>query len=151
MFSKEFRNYLRKSRIARLATLNTDNTIHIVPIVFANDSRNIYFAIDRKPKKTSKLRRLANIARNANATVLIDSYSEDWGKLSYAIIYGTAEILSSTEKEKEKALRLLKRKYPQYGNGNFLPQSPNPIIVVRLTPSRIVQWSAKSAWKPSLK
>ncbi|MDH2900223.1 MAG: TIGR03668 family PPOX class F420-dependent oxidoreductase [archaeon] len=151
MFSKKFRNYLRESRIARLATLNKDDTIHIVPIVFANDSSHIYFAIDRKPKKTNKLRRLANIARNASTTILIDSYSEDWSKLSYAIIYGTAEILSSTNNEKKKALRLLKRKYPQYGSGDFLPRNPKSIIVVRLTPGRIVQWSAKPAWKPSLK
>jgi PPOX class probable F420-dependent enzyme len=151
LISRNFRNYLRKSRVARLGTINRDNTIHIVPIVFANDSRNIYFAVDRKPKKTNELRRLENMRRNPNATVLIDNYSEVWNKLSYMIIYAKAKLLSSKNFEKKRALKLLKKKYFQYRTGNFLPENLESIIVVRLTPSRIVHWSAKSASKPSLK
>jgi PPOX class probable F420-dependent enzyme len=139
---------LRESRVARIATLNKNGAIHIVPIVFASDSRNIYFAIDKKPKKTKNLRRLSNIRRNPNVSVLIDSFSEDWSRLSFVLIYTRAKILSSTSKDNNeinRVLRLLKQKYSQYSTGGFLPPRSQAITVVRLTPGKIVQWSAKSA------
>ena len=150
MFSKDFRQYLREHRVARLASLNKDETVHIVPIVFANDSRSIYFAIDKKPKKTEMLKRLWNIERNPQVTLLLDDYDEDWNRLSYAIIYSKAKILRSQRKEKTIALFLLKEKYSQYRIGGYLPENSSSTIVIRLTPSRIVQWSAKSALKSSL-
>jgi PPOX class probable F420-dependent enzyme len=157
LFSRKLRAFLSRARVARLATLNEDGTIHIVPIVFANDSTRIYFAVDNKPKKTKNLRRLANIRRNPNATILIDKYSEDWAKLSFVMIYARAKIISSNDRngkrnhESRIALRLLKQKYPQYRTGDFLPSRTESITLVSLTPSKIVAWDAESASKPSLK
>jgi PPOX class probable F420-dependent enzyme len=110
----------------------------------------MYFPIDQKPKTTiAKLKRLKNIKANPQVSVLIDNYSEDWTKLSYVLIYAEAKILSQTEKsERLLALKLLKKKYPQYrGNGLLLRNSP--IVCMKI--GRIVAWYAKSARKLSLK
>lgn len=150
MLPKNFRLYLRDHRVARLATLNKDNSIHLIPIVFANDSGSIYFAVDQKPKRTKKLRRLQNIDRSGNATILIDDYSEDWTKLSYSIIYAKAEVLHSEQKLKARAIRLLREKYSQYASGKYLPNDSRSTVIVRLSPGKIVQWSAESALESTL-
>jgi PPOX class probable F420-dependent enzyme len=118
--------------------------------VFAHYSGRIYFPIDQKPKTTiAKLKRLKNIKANPQVAVLIDNYSEDWNKLSYTLIYAKAKILSgSQERERLLALKLLKKKYPQYRGNGLLPRN-SP--VVRMKIGRIVAWNAKSARKSSLK
>jgi len=130
--------------------MNADGAIHIVPIVFAYASGKIYFAIDQKPKTTiTRLRRLQNIKKNPQVTLLIDNYSENWGKLFYVLIYANAKLLSrSEEKDRLLALKLLKKKYPQYQDNRLLPPN-SPVVCMRI--GKIVAWSAKSACKSSLK
>lgn len=141
-------DYLGNHRVARLATINQNCTQQLIPIVFANDKKKIYFVIDNKPKLKSKkkLKRLENIERNPYVTLLVDDYSEDWRKLSYTMIYATAKILDLRSKEKAKALELLRQKYPQYRSGGYLPPEETA-IVVSVTPTRMVHWCAKSAHK----
>jgi PPOX class probable F420-dependent enzyme len=138
-------NFLRSLRVARLGTLNEDGTVHMVPIVFANSSRFLYFVIDRKTKKTRKLRRLQNIRRTGRATVLVDNYAEDWRKLSFVMIYAKARVLGNKERiEARRALKLLKRKYPQYRSNDYLSIDEEYPIVVRLAPIKLIRWSQKS-------
>ena len=49
---------LTAARVARLATTDPDGRPHLVPIVFALDGDTLYSAVDRKPKRSSKLRRI---------------------------------------------------------------------------------------------
>jgi PPOX class probable F420-dependent enzyme len=125
--------------------MNDGRTAHIVPIVFAFAGDRIYFAIDRKPKKTRKnLRRLQNIRRQRRATVLFDTYSENWDDLSFAIVYADARILGGRDlSERTRALRLLKNKYEQYRQGPYAMEEDDKAIVVRLRPRKIVSWKAR--------
>ena len=66
------------SRVARLATATPDGAPHLVPIVFAVRGDTIYHGVDAKPKRTTQLRRLANIAANPRVSVLVDHYDDDW-------------------------------------------------------------------------
>ncbi len=134
-------NYLHNARVARLATVNPDGTAHVVPIVFANDHKRIYFVIDKKPKGP-RLRRVFNIERTKKATILVDKFSEDWKKLSFAIIYCDARTLSPGKdlREKMKAARLLKAKYRQYGDGRYFPENVEQTLFIQLTPARYYSW-----------
>ena len=58
----EARERLGAARVARLATVSATGQPHLVPVTFAVDGDMIYIAVDHKPKTTTKLRRLANIA-----------------------------------------------------------------------------------------
>jgi PPOX class probable F420-dependent enzyme len=139
---------LRRARIAHLATVNQDGSAHVIPIVFATARGRIYFAVDKKPKRkaaVAKLRRIQNIRRTGRATFLIDEYNENWARLRYLLVYCKAELLKEADtKEREKASRLLKAKYPQqYLRGKYFPEDSRSSILVRLTPTKIVFWQAR--------
>ena len=69
------------ARVARLATVSATGQPHLVPVTFAVDGDMIYTAVDHKPKTTTRLRRLANIAANPQVTLLADHYADDWDQL----------------------------------------------------------------------
>jgi PPOX class probable F420-dependent enzyme len=136
---------LGRARVAYLGTTNTDYTSHMVPIVFANDEERIYFVIDKKPKTGKRLQRITNILRTGKASLLLDTYTEDWKNLSFVLIYAHAYVLGSSDKfskEKEKAGKLLKMKYAQYSSGGYFPEEYAQATFVRLTPARVVTWSS---------
>ncbi len=141
--SKEQISYLGQARVARLGTTDSDGRVHIVPIVFANTSNEIFSVIDRKAKKSqTNLKRLENIAKNPSATLLIDSYSEDWSKLSFLLIHCKARILwpGKNLKEKRLASRLLRKKYAQYTRGQYFPPDLKKAVFVKLSPKRVIFW-----------
>jgi PPOX class probable F420-dependent enzyme len=106
------------ARVARLATADADGAPHIVPIVFATARAGgrdlIYSVVDAKPKRTTALRRLANVAANPAVSVLVDHYEEDWSALWWARADGVARVLGGDDvSESERAVALLARRYPQ--------------------------------------
>src|SRR5256885_14718375 len=99
--------------VARLATVGAGGKPHLVPISFAVDGDTIYFAVDAKPKRTTDLQRLRNIAANPSVSVLVDHYEEDWTRLWWVRIDGTARVLSGVP-DIDRAIDLLAARYPQY-------------------------------------
>jgi PPOX class probable F420-dependent enzyme len=104
---------LTAARVARLATTDPDGRPHLVPIVFALQGDTLYSAVDRKRKRSTKLRRVENARARPHVTVLVDHYDEDWGRLWWIRLRGRARVLDEGE-ERERALALLQEKYPQY-------------------------------------
>jgi len=105
------------ARVARLATVGRDGRPHVVPICFALDGETLYTAVDEKPKRTRRLKRLENIEANPRVEVLIDHYEDDWSKLWWVRLRGTARIV-----EDPRAVDLLVAKYPQYAERR--PEGP---------------------------
>jgi PPOX class probable F420-dependent enzyme len=117
---EEARRRFAAARVARLATAGADGAPHLVPIVFAvarSGARDvIYSVVDAKRKRTTALRRLANVSENPLVSVLVDHYEEDWAKLWWARADGTAKTLRADggdAEESERAVALLARRYPQ--------------------------------------
>ena len=129
---------IRSARIAHLATADKFGHPHVIPICFVFDGKDFYSPIDEKPKRTApqKLKRLRNIRETPQVALVIDRYDEDWTKLGYVLVFGTARILSRGEKHR-KAVRLLRRKYRQYRS---MAIQERPMIVIR--PSRVISWGA---------
>ena len=105
------------ARVARLATVGRDGRPHVVPICFVLDGETLYTAVDEKPKRTRRLKRLENIEANPHVEVLIDHYEDDWSKLWWVRLRGTARIV-----EDPRAVDLLVAKYPQYAERR--PEGP---------------------------
>ena len=99
--------------MARLATTDPDGRPHLVPIVFALDGETLYSAVDRKPKRSQRLRRIENARARPDVTILVDHYEEDWRRLWWIRLRGRARVLDGGE-ERERALALLAEKYAQY-------------------------------------
>ena len=127
---------LTAARVARLATTDPDGRPHLVPIVFALEGDMLYSAVDRKPKRSTKLRRIENARARPDVTVLVDHYDEDWGQLWWIRLRGRARVLDGGE-EREHALALLQEKYPQYRS-----EPPDgPVLAVDVTDVR--EWTAR--------
>jgi PPOX class probable F420-dependent enzyme len=123
------------ARTARLATTDPDGRPHLVPIVFALKGGTLYSAVDRKPKRSLRLRRIENARARPDVTILVDHYEEDWQRLWWIRIRGRARVLDEGE-ERGEALALLQEKYPQYR------QEPpdGPVLAVDIIDVR--DWSA---------
>ena len=121
------------ARVARLATTGPDGP-HVVPVVFVLDGDTIYHAVDHKPKRTTALKRLANLRADPRASLLADRYDEDWALLWWARADGTARIL---EPGHEPAIALLRERYPQYRDRP--PEGP----VIALDVTRWSTWAAR--------
>jgi PPOX class probable F420-dependent enzyme len=119
------------ARVACLATVGRDGRPHVVPICFVLDGETLYTAVDEKPKRTRRLRRLENIEANPHVEVLIDHYEDDWSKLWWVRLRGTARIV-----EDPRAVDLLVAKYPQYAERR--PEGP----VIAIHVEERSQWTS---------
>ena len=136
MLSQIEEAFLARSRIARLATADRDGAPHVVPVCFVIAGQTLYIAIDEKPKSrpASQLKRLKNIAENAQTAVVVDHYSEDWSQLGWVMLRGKAEILADGV-EHTSAQEILKTRYPQLRAMNIASQ---PVIALRI--DRVTSW-----------
>ncbi|AZM47490.1 TIGR03668 family PPOX class F420-dependent oxidoreductase [Streptomyces sp. WAC 06738] len=127
----EARDRFIGSPVARLATADRAGVPHVVPITFAVDGDVIVFAVDHKPKRTTDLRRLRNIAENPAVSVIADHYADDWASLWWARADGRAEIRED-DAGRLPAVDLLQQKYRQY------EEAPPPGAVVAI---HVVTWT----------
>lgn len=126
---------IASASVARLATVGPDGRPHVVPICFALEDQTLYFAIDSKPKQTTNLKRLRNIAANPAVSILIDHYEDDWDRLWWVRLDGDARVVAD-EAEVQRALRLLAARYSQYRDTT--PAGP----VVAVAVAGMSGWSA---------
>jgi PPOX class probable F420-dependent enzyme len=98
------------ARVARLATVGADGRPHLVPVCFVLVGDTVYSPVDHKPKRTTALRRLANVAATGRASLLADHYAEDWTTLWWVRADGTGRVLDRAP----DAVDALAAKYPQY-------------------------------------
>jgi len=118
--------------VARLATVRPDGRPHLVPIVFAMDGDVLYTAVDAKPKRTTDLQRLANIAAHPDVAVLADHYADDWTHLWWVRADGRARIVA----DHDEAIALLAAKYRQYA----AEPPPGPVLAID-----VARWSGWAA------
>jgi PPOX class probable F420-dependent enzyme len=129
------------ARVARLATVDPSGRPHLVPLVFAVDSDSIYSVVDAKPKRSTALRRLANIAAEPRVSLLVDHYAEDWDQLWWARADGEARTVEFADDRAADAVRLLTERYPQYR----LRPPLGPVLAVR-----VIRWTGWTSGDPAL-
>ncbi|HEY8765924.1 MAG TPA: TIGR03668 family PPOX class F420-dependent oxidoreductase [Dehalococcoidia bacterium] len=126
--------FVNKCRMAHLATSSADASPYVIPICFVYLRRFFYSAIDEKPKSGVQLRRLRNIRANPRASLIFDSYDEDWTKLAWVLVRGAASILDDGP-EHDAAVAALRQKYSQYKTMEFVGKP-----VVRVEPQKVSSW-----------
>ncbi len=114
MTAAESRARFASARVARLATADRVGHPHLVPIVFAVEGDRVYSVVDTKPKRTTTLRRLANVRQNPAVALLVDHYDDaDWNELWWVRADGAARVLEPADREAQRAISLLRERYPQ--------------------------------------
>ena len=130
------RAFIEGQPVARLATVDAAGAPHLVPICFTLIGDRLYSVVDEKPKRTTRLQRLRNIAANPNVAVLFDVYSDDWTQLAWVMLRGRAAVLDLGP-EHDDAVAALRTRYPQYERMS-LDEAP----VIRVEPERVTAWGA---------
>jgi PPOX class probable F420-dependent enzyme len=142
MTGDEARERFAAARSAVLATADADGRPHLVPVTFAlagEPGDAVVFAVDHKPKRSQRLKRLANIGVNPAVSLLADAYDEDWERLWWVRADGTARVLPPPEHSAASARhvgRLVLKYREQYG-----PRPPRG-PVVEITVQRWTGWRA---------
>ena len=141
MLSERQQHFLDTRRVAHLATADAKGVPHVVPVCFAIIGDTLYMTIDEKPKrKTARpLKRLRNITENPAVAIVADRYDEDWTRLGWIMLQGTAEILLEGA-EHARAQARLRIRYPQL---NDMKIEGLAVIAVRL--ERVSSWGDLSA------
>ena len=130
------RAHLAAARVGRLATVRPDGGPHVVVCCYALEGDRVWTAIDAKPKTGAPLQRLANVRANPRASLLVDHYEEDWSRLWWVRVDGTAAVLESGNEE-ERAIAALTARYAQY------VRAPPGGPVIEIAIERITGWSAR--------
>jgi PPOX class probable F420-dependent enzyme len=130
MAIEQCRERFSGARSARLGTVNLAGVPHLVPVTFAvieaapepdtvpaadpagGVAPLVVFAVDHKPKSTTALRRLDNIAANPLVAFLVDHYEDDWDRLWWVRADAVAAIIDGDARL--RAIAALRAKYPQY-------------------------------------
>ena len=128
--------FLEHQRVGHLATADAAAVPHVVPVCFALAGKTLYIGMDEKPKRgpAAALKRLRNIAANPQVALVVDHYDEDWSRLGWVMVRGSAEVLTAGTEHADAQARLTMR-YPQLGGmeiGNL------PVIAVRI--ERTTSW-----------
>ena len=110
-----------------------------MPVCFLYHSSVFYTALDKKPKRLppERLARVRHIRATPQVALLIDEYYEEWTRLWFVLVRGTAKLIpKSATRERARVIRQLRKKYPQYAAGMLADDAP----IIRITPKRIALW-----------
>jgi PPOX class probable F420-dependent enzyme len=132
--------FLAQARVAHLATTDGEGQPHVVPITFVLLGERLYSALDAKPKRVAaqRLRRVRNIQQNPRVAVVVDRYSEDWTRLGYVLVLGTARVVEASA-ETERPLAALRAKYAPYAEGPLALEDAALLVV---EPQRAIVWGS---------
>jgi PPOX class probable F420-dependent enzyme len=121
--------------VARLATVDPIGRPRVVPCCFAVDGDVVYSAVDHKPKRTTRLARLSDIAANPAVSLVVDHYEDDWSRLWWVRLDGSARVVDDGP-DWDQGVELLAAKYAQYQER----PPAGPVIVIAV--ERVRAWSA---------
>jgi len=135
MLSDAQRGFIDRSRVAHLATADRRGMPHLIPVCFCLTGLSLYITVDEKPKRTDiPLKRVRNILENPAVAVTVDRWDEDWTRLAWVMLRGSADILPDGD-EHDRAQAWLRERYPQY---RTMDLAALPVIAVRI--QRVLSW-----------
>ena len=136
---------LRKARRGVLVTTKRDGTPRPVPFAYAVIDGVLYSALDEKPKRVEDPRDLArvrDIRERPRVVVLVDWWDEDWSRLAWVRVEGTASVLEpdGAPDEHARAVGALRERYAQYATPR-LEERP----LIRISSERVTGWVASDS------
>lgn len=129
---RSIRALLEDERRAVMSTTAADGSVHSVPVVFALVVDEIVSPIDHKPKSGTVMARVRNLERDPRVTLLIDHWDEEWTRLAWVMVRGTARL---DDVYPDDLLRSLNARYPQY------EADERHDALIRIQPTRLSWWS----------
>jgi hypothetical protein len=136
MTEDELISFFEQAQFARLGTINKDGTIHITPIFFKYVDGQILLATQDPSRK------IRNLKRNKNVTVLIDKTEVPF---KGALIYGTAEL--DYEEVIPKRIAIFEKRLSRQEAETYATKlsSKWQCVIVRITPVHIASFDYSKA------
>jgi hypothetical protein len=136
MTDEELVSFFEEAHFSRLATINEDGTIHIAPIFFKYDDGQILMATQDPSRK------IRNIKRNNNVTVLIDTTEVPF---KGALVYGTAEL--DYEDIIPKRIAIFEKRLSREEAETYAKRLSGKwqCVIVRITPTHIASFDYSKA------
>jgi hypothetical protein len=134
--NEELVSFFEEALFARLGTINEDGTIHIAPIFFKYGGGQILMATQDPSRK------IRNIKRNNNVTVLIDTTEVPF---KGALVYGTAEL--DYEDVVPKRVAIFERRLSREEAETYARRLSGKwkCVIVRITPVHIASFDYSKA------
>jgi PPOX class probable F420-dependent enzyme len=132
----EIEIFLRKQRFARLGSINEDGTIHLTPIYFKYEKNEFILGTQQAS------RRVRNIKRNPNVTLLIDDTQHPYQAV---MVYGKATLDYEDVLQKRIAI------FEQFNTKEHSEQYAQGLcnkwasVVIRIQPDRFVSFDYEKA------
>jgi PPOX class probable F420-dependent enzyme len=141
---------LRTERRGTLVTTDDAGRPRPTPFCFVatvgGERLKLHAPIDEKPKGETApddLPRLRDIRARPGVVVLVDRWDEDWARLAWVVLHGTASVLlpgdPATGEERARAIAALRERYTQYA-GHDLESRP----LIRIDVARVRSWAAST-------
>ena len=132
------RELLESEPVGHLGLLDDAGHPRVLPVTFAVVERNLWSAIDDKPKRVpgSELARVRWLHERPRSALTVDRYSDDWSRLAWVQAIGETAIVDV--EGKDAVLEVLSARYPRYREK--APQGP----LLRLDPDQVIWWRARA-------
>lgn len=108
-----------------------------MPVVFAVDGPDLVTAVDGKPKSGRELARIRHVDADPRVSLLADHYEDDWSRLWWVRVEGTAVVEHEGE-DFRRGIETLRHRYRQYQDVAL----PGPLI--RIAPQMVQGWQASA-------
>ena len=133
-----FNDFLSSPLIARLATVDSENHPHVVPVWYGWDGKSIWIS------SFSNTQKIANLEKNPNGSICID-IAQPENKNTAVIFEGTVELIRQPRDFLEKQFLWIYQRY--LGPKGAMEEEPqswihDPLnILIKLRPAKIMNWN----------
>lgn len=136
MSSEKLAAFFEEAQFARLGTFNEDGTIHIAPVFFKYQDGQILIATQDPSRK------VRNIKRNNNVSVLIDTTEVPF---LGALVYGKAEL--DYDDVVSKRIAIFKKRLSREESETYAKRLAGKwrCVIIRITPDQITSFDYSKA------
>lgn len=130
--SKNFKTFMQRAQVMRVATLAKDGSPHVVPVCPLFHGDRIYFVTDMGTTK------FKNMQRHPKVGAVFDHYNPSWRGLKGIMIQGTPKFIRGGDAFYDLRARFY-RKFPPYKKKAAFDVGES--VIVEITPRKSFSWS----------
>lgn len=126
--------FLKSQKILRLATLDKNNTPHIVPVWYTYSSKKIYVGTNTRTQKAKNLKKNKHVAFCVDTGINAPNIFGVMGK-------GKANLILDKTQVKKIAIKILLRYFKNMKNKSAIELLEDTDCVIEIIPEKLSNWS----------